>query len=276
VLLAYLRFAGDRSVVSCGQLREEQRSADVLVNLLVASGAGSDERLTQASTAALRLGATSDLSRPALLSLPEIGGTPASWLVAYADEDGDVVIDRLRRNGASLEVAQPGLIRIGTGGAVNRSSIALALGVGEDGSLTLGVAHQRGCLSGANVVLDLFRLRGDGVKLEAELAADAVHVGDLGSEVFPSLAHSPARDAWLVSFRDTLGLRARVVAADGRRHAGAYTLIVRRDGSNDYDVLPLPTATFEATDGFVTFAHVLRPAEESPRAFEAFELSCDP
>jgi hypothetical protein len=279
VLVAYLRYGGgNRNDAACGQLREESTPAELLANLAVESGADGEERLQERSSVALAIGDSSDLTGPALLSLPAIGATPASWLVAYADASGAVVIDRVQRNGEALELVQPDLIRLGDG-SLARSSIALALGASGEDEQWLGIAHQRGCGSGARVELDVRRLRDDGGTLAVESAVNAALVGGASNETNPALAYSAAREAWLVSYRDLRGLRARVVGADGTLHAEQpYTLIERvtADDGDEVDILPPRTAVFDVGSGFATMVHVLRAANEAPRAFEAAHLSCDP
>ncbi|HMI90640.1 MAG TPA: putative metal-binding motif-containing protein [Polyangiales bacterium] len=277
VLVAYLRFdGGDPAGVGCGQLREEDKPADVLANLLLQRGTSSDERLQEQSSSALRLGSSSDLTGPVLLALPPIGAAPQSWLVAYADQDGGVVIDRVQRNGMALEVVQPALIRL-TGGTQS-SAIALALGETGEDELQLGIVYQRGCGSAARVVLALRSLVDDGGKLAAELVIDGLQVGGASNETNPALGYSAARDTWLVSYRDLTGLRARVVGADGTVHAQQpYSLIERvkpEDGA-EVDILPPSMAVFDVGSGFATVAHVLRAANEAPRAFETAHLSCE-
>jgi hypothetical protein len=282
VLVAYLRAgagAQDPAAARCGQWREEDTPADVLANLLARPmGAGVDEHLEELSASALRIGSSSDPSGPVLLGLPAIMGVPASWLVAYADANGDVGIDRMQRSGTTLEIAQPGFIRLGDG-AQPRSAISLVVGpADEEGQILLGIAHQRGCGSGARIVLDVRRLTANGGKLTADTVIDSVQVGGASNESNPALAYSTARDAWLVSYRDLTGLRARVVAADGELHDDQpYSLIARLQPAegDEVDILPLTSAAFEQGDGFSTIAHVLRAGEDDPRAFEAVHLSCE-
>jgi hypothetical protein len=279
VLIAYLRFsADDPAGVGCGQLRDEDAPASVLANLLLRSGTGGEERLLEQTSSALAIGFSSDLTGPALLALPAIGETPASWLIAYAGEDGGVVIDRVQRDGKALDVVQPALIRLGDG-SEPRSAVALALGESGESEQVLGIAHQRGCGSAARIVLDLRRLVDDGGKLGLEHVAGAIEVGGASNESNPALGYSAVRGTWLVGYRDLDGLRARVVAADGALHGDQpYTLIerVRAEDGDEVDILPPSTAAFDVGSGFALMAHVLRAANEAPRAFETAHLRCEP
>lgn len=275
VLLAYLRFNGDASTVGCGDLHGSDTTADVLVNLL--SRPSGDERLHEQSVNALSLGQSSDLAAPALLSLPAIDSVAPSWLVAYADASGDVVIEQLRRDGKKIAVVAPNLIRIG-GGAV-RSSLRLASGSSADGRPMFGLVHQFGCGGKAHVLFDAWQLSDDGGELHAEQTIAAVTVGGAANESNPALVYSPARQLWLVSYRDPSGLRARAVADDGMpQGAEPYTLIASarsEGGGGEIDILPVPMASFDLDADFATIAHVLRSDETDPRAFEVAKLSCE-
>jgi hypothetical protein len=70
-----------------------------------------------------------------------------------------------------------------------------------------------------------------------------------------------------------------VVAADGALHGDQpYTLIerVRPEDGDEVDILPPSTAAFDVGSGFALMAHVLRAANEAPRAFETAHLQCEP
>ena len=44
---------------------------------------------------------------------------------------------------------------------------------------------------------------------------------------------------------------------------------------DEVDILPPSLAVFDVGSDFATVAHVLRTANEAPRAFETAHLSCD-
>ena len=277
VLLAYLHLDTYNNDRSCEAQDEVDPPARVMFNLMLRpSERGAEEHLRQQGLGARGAGMTRDLSPPALLSLPAIGGLPASWLVAHADVDGTVVVAHVERRGSDALNVVEALARVDGGGA-RLSAVALALGPADDEGQLVGIAYQRGCGSDARVEFDVRRLRDDGGKLAVDAVASAIAVGGSSNETQPALAYSAERDAWLVAYRDLNGLRARAVASDGALHGSEpYTLIARvkpADG-DEVDVLPLRPAVFDVGDRFAAVAHVLRAGEEDPRAFEAVQLGC--
>ena len=277
VLLAYLLFDGDPTTVGCGDLKRAGTPAQLLVNLLARPS--TDERLVEQSASALRLGKSSDLAAPALLSLPAIGDVAPSWLVGYADENGDIVVQQLRRDRKQLAVLDPALIEIGGSGF--RSFVTLALGPVSENGVTIGIAHQSDCGGVSQIRFDLWELKDDGGRLVAENSVPSVLVGGSASsnESNPVLAYSSARNVWLVSFSEMTGLRARVMGSDGAPYGERpYTLIpsVLPGGGRDaVDILPVRMAAFDLGSDFAVIAHVLRAAESDPRAFEVTKLGCN-
>jgi hypothetical protein len=276
VLLAYLLFDSDPASVGCGDLRRAGAPARLLVNLLARPS--TDEHLVEQSASALRLGNSSDLAAPALLTLPAIGDVAPSWLVGYADENGAVVVQQLRRDRKQLALVDPALIKIG--GAGSPSFVTLALGPVSEDSVTIGIAHQEACGALSQIRFDLWQLSDDGGRLVAENTVPTELVGGFASssESNPALTYSSARNVWLVAYHEMSGLRARVLDTDGAPYGErAYTLIesfLPEGHGNTVDILPVRMAAFDLGSDFAIIAHVLREAESDPRAFEVTKLGC--
>jgi hypothetical protein len=239
VVIAYVR--GDADKANC----ESVTPLPVLANrMLYSAGAG---ELSEPGEAAVKLGETSDPNTPALLAIPAFGaaatGADVGFLVAFANVDGDVVLQQLRTESGSLVSSEP-LLTLG-GGDVRLSDVSLSLGLLDKSGLRVGVAVQSGCSIAARVLA--FSVRVTVAKsgaLSIEQVWGPTTVGGSASESRPSIAYSQPRSSWVVTYRDPSGLRARVLDGAGKAlGASPYTLLKNTaSGAGALQVLASPLA----------------------------------
>lgn len=243
VVVAYVR--GDVDAAPCASRDAGSTPLPVLANrLLYNAGAGT---LTEPGEAAVMLGETTDPNTPALLAIPAFGSattsTDVGFLVAFANVDGDVVLQQVRTDSGSLVPSEP-LLTIG-GGDVRLSDVSLSLGPEDDSGRLVGVAVQSGCSIDARALAFSVRLAvGKSGGLGIERVWGPTTVGGSVSESRPSIAYSKPRDSWAVTFRDPSGLRTRVLDAAGKAlGASPYTLFKNvASGAGALQVLASPLA----------------------------------
>ena len=280
-----IAIGASRSDVVVASVRSPSNGAQrVVLNLLERVGGNDSDYLSEVSTEATVLGATSDAAAPAVLGLPAftVDGqrTFAGFLVGRIEGDGMIVFDRLERAGDSLEVAQARVLTIGNA-SMPRQGLSAALGPAEDDGVQLGVAFQQGEAEDARIVVSVVELtaNADGELSASAPLLDQTHVGDSdtrGNERLAAITALDSDQGWGVVYRTPLGLLARLISDNGElRGTSPYTL-VEKDGT-DRQVLSAPLALpLPQTEGWLGALALVSTEENStPLAFEIARLpSC--
>ncbi len=224
VLVSYVRAAADPGL-TCALKADTVPAAPLLANLLTQTPDG----LAELTSRAVVLGKTSSLAPPALVAIPDPAtGSGFGFLEGFVDDAGAIQLVQVQAQGSSLVVSAP-LATLADDKA-RYSGVRMVLGPKTDAGQLIGVSFQRDCKLTARVGVALLRasVKASGAPL-LEVVTPATLVGGAPNEKDAMLAYSKDRDSWAAVYRDSMGLRARVLDAKGTALGDApYTLI---DGS---------------------------------------------